>query len=41
MDDKLRDAAVKGNAVKLRSVIQEIQKDQLVEVVNKGDFRFD
>ena len=37
MDDKLRDAAEKGDAVKLSSLIQQIPKDQLTHVVNKGD----
>ena len=37
MDDQLRNAAFKGDAVKLSSLIQVIPKDQLADVVNKGD----
>ena len=37
MDNQLRDAAEKGDAVKLSSLIQEIPKDHLAVVVNKGD----
>ena len=36
MDKQLRDAAFKGDAVKLSSLIQEIPKDQLADRLTKG-----